>query len=164
MFNVMFSKQLPAWQTSLVLVGLTWGLSGITAPAKAIPSNSVHPLSSQLAQAQPVPPQQLQANAEAFVDALFAQKYDQAWQYLAPQTQAENPPAILQRKGEIFVKRTGDFRQRVSSRVDGAIVVIKVEFSKLTDDLIVIMEPDGKVLGVDFPAAPNDASAQPASK
>ncbi|AFY60825.1 hypothetical protein [Synechococcus sp. PCC 6312] len=164
MFNVMFSQQLPAWQASLGLASLAWGLSGIVFPVAATPIHSPNTESWQLAQAQPVPPQQLQANAEAFVDALFTQKYDQAWQYLAPQTQAENPPAILQRKREIFVKRTGDFRQRLSSRVDGAIIVIKVEFSKLTDDLIVIMEPDGKVLGVDFPAAPNDASAQPPSQ
>lgn len=160
MFYVVLSRRFLAWQVFLGVGSLAWG---VVLPANANPPNFVTPAAAQLAQAPTVPPQQLQANAEAFVDALFSQKYDQAWQYLAPDAQAENPPAVLEKKREIFVKRTGDFHHRVSSRADGLVIVVNVAFSKLTDDLIVIMEPGGKIMGVDFPAAPNDASAQPPS-
>jgi hypothetical protein len=142
----------------MVGIGLGTGLGLVLwqLPTRAIPVS--FPL---IVQAQVVPPQQLQANAEAFVDALFAQKYDLAWQYLAPKVQDENPPNILQRKHDAFLKRTGPFRQRVSARVSGEVVVVKIKFSKLTDDLILIMQPNGKIIGVDFPADDNDISAQP---
>lgn len=160
----MINRLSPVWPASLAVVGLIWGGSGIAQPVHAMPADLVSPASAPQTSTKPVSPQQLQANAEAFVDALFSQQYDQAWKYLAPQAQTENPPAILQRKQEIFIKRTGDFRQRLSSRIDGEIIVVNIEFSNLTDDLIVIMEPGGKIVGVDFPADPNDASAQSPSQ
>lgn len=164
MLNVVFSRQLLAGPVTLALTGLTWGLSGTGLLANANSAPLVNAPACQLSQAQAVSPQQLQTNAEAFVDALFAQKYDQAWQYLDPEIQDENPPNILQRKHDAFLKRTGPFRERISTRVSGEVVIVKVKFSNLTDDLILLTEPNGKIIGVDFPADENDISAQPPPK
>ncbi len=147
------------WQQ---LVGVTGVLMAVFTPGLVL----AHPQGGStfyLAEAEQNPPTpgQLQANAEAFVDALFAQKFDQAWTFLAPQTQSENPPRVLMHKSRAFLKETGDFKQRIGSRVEGEVVVVNIQFANLTDDLILIFNQDRKIVGIDFPASADDLSVQP---
>lgn len=94
---------------------------------------------------------QFQANAESFVDLLFAADYDQAWEYLGPVMQSENPPRVLMRKNRSFLKRVGDFQRRLDSTVNGNIVAVKLEFAKVTDSMILIFDENAKIIGIDFP-------------
>ncbi|MDG2991198.1 DUF3887 domain-containing protein [Candidatus Synechococcus calcipolaris G9] len=96
---------------------------------------------------------QFQANAESFVDYLFAANYDQAWEYLGPVTQSENPPRVLMRKNRAFLKRVGDFQRRLDSRVNGNVVAVSLEFAKVTDSMILIFDENAKIIGIDFPRA-----------
>lgn len=99
--------------------------------------------------------------AEQFVDALFGNNFDLAWSYLHPQLQQEFPPKRLQERKARFLKRVGAYKERLGSESNGNIVSVKVAFAKVTDTLIVIMDSNGKITGVDFPATPDDLSAQP---
>ncbi len=141
------------------LIGLV-GVLVSSSPLLALPQ-APSPVYLAESETAPITPGQLQANAEAFVDALFAQEFDQAWTYLAPQTQSENPPRVLMRKSRAFIKQTGEFQQRLSSRVAGEIVVVNIKFANVTDDLILIFDNQGKIFGIDFPASEDDLSAQP---
>lgn len=53
------------------------------------------------------------------------------------------------------------YKERLGSQINDNIVSIKVAFSNVTDTLIVMMDSNGKITGIDFPAAPDDLSAQP---
>lgn len=109
------------------------------------------PETSSEAAIDPALAEKLQANAEAFVDALFAADYDQAWKYLGPVTQSENPPRVLMRKNRSFLKRVGDFQRRLDSEVNGNVVAVKLEFAKVTDRMILIFDENAKIIGIDFP-------------
>lgn len=99
--------------------------------------------------------------AEQFIDALFGNNFDLAWSYLHPQLQKEFPPKRLKQSKERFLKRVGAYKERLGSKSNGNIVSVKVAFAKVTDTLIVIMDGNGKITGIDFPATPDDLSAQP---
>ncbi|WP_460193361.1 DUF3887 domain-containing protein [Thermosynechococcus sp. FA-CM-4201] len=99
--------------------------------------------------------------AEQFVDALFGNNFDLAWSYLHPQLQKEFPPKRLEQRKAMFLKRVGAYKERLGSESNGNIVSVKVAFAKVTDTLIVIMDSNGKITGIDFPATPDDLSAQP---
>ncbi|URR34594.1 DUF3887 domain-containing protein [Thermosynechococcus sp. HN-54] len=108
-----------------------------------------------------VNPQAQVQTAEQFVDALFGNNFDLAWSYLHPQLQQEFSPTKLEQRQASFLKRVGVYKKRLGSRINGNIVSIKVAFSNVTDTLIVIMDSNGKITGIDFPAMSDDLSAQP---
>ncbi|MFN4278637.1 hypothetical protein [Thermosynechococcus sp.] len=99
--------------------------------------------------------------AEQFLDALFGNLFDLVWSYLHPQLQKAFPPKRLQEGKARFLKWVGAYKERLGSESNGNIVSVKVAFAKVTDTLIVIMDSNGKITGVDFPATSDDLSAQP---
>ncbi|MDR7922475.1 MULTISPECIES: hypothetical protein [unclassified Thermosynechococcus] len=108
-----------------------------------------------------VNPQDQVHSAEQFLDALFGNHVDLALSYLHPQLQREFSPKKLKQRQANFLRRVGVYKERLGSQINDNIVSIKVAFSNVTDTLIVMMDSNGKITGIDFPAAPDDLSAQP---
>ena len=100
-----------------------------------------------------------------FVRALSTGNFITAESFLSPDFQKEIPPAALQAKWLQLQRQTGNFL-RVGRAVeaertpDARLVLVNVEFNRLTDNLFVILNANNQIVGVDFPEAP--ANPRPA--
>lgn len=94
-----------------------------------------------------------------FVRALSTGNFITAESFLSPDFQKEIPPAALQAKWLQLQRETGNFL-RVGRAVeaertpDARLVLVNVEFNRLTDNLFVILNANNQIVGVDFPEAP----------
>ncbi len=94
-----------------------------------------------------------------FVRALSTGNFITAESFLSPDFQKEIPPAALQAKWLQLQRETGSF-VRVGRAVeaertpDARLVLVNVEFNRLTDNLYVILNANNQIVGVDFPEAP----------
>jgi hypothetical protein len=98
--------------------------------------------------------------ARQFVEALAQGRYVSAASFLTEQLQSEIPPAALQVKWQNLQRITGDFiavRQvfRSENTPDQKLVIVKSQFSRITDNLFVILDGQNRIVGVDFPTEPN---------
>lgn len=100
--------------------------------------------------------QGIKDRAEAFVDALTAAHYEQAWTYLHPILQAEISPARIEQKWESLLRRTGPFERRLNTQTQRNLVIIKAKFGRTTDDLFLVFDNAGRIYSVDFPATEAD--------
>ncbi len=137
------------------LIAIIWGISlpflGAIALGEPLPPAPAEMGVSSLSKLQ---------TAEQFIDALFSNKFEQAWAYLNPLLQQEITPQQLRQRQQAFLKRVGAFQNRIDGQLDGNIASIKVAFSNVTDTLILIFDESGKITGVDFPANPESLSLQ----
>ncbi|MEB3321820.1 MAG: DUF3887 domain-containing protein [Synechococcaceae cyanobacterium] len=97
-----------------------------------------------------------------FIQALVEGRYVSAGGFLNPDLQEEIPPASLQRKWQKLERLTGDFvriRRIAPSEHTPAmkLVMVTTEFSRLTDNLYVILDSSNEIIGVDFPTEPAPA-------
>lgn len=97
--------------------------------------------------------------ARDFVQALVDGRFVSADSFLNPDLQAEIPPASLQSKWLNLQSRTGGFvrmREVLPSEQSGEmkLVMVTVEFTRLTDNLYVILDRNNAIVGVDFPTEP----------
>ncbi|NJL82693.1 MAG: DUF3887 domain-containing protein [Chloroflexaceae bacterium] len=96
--------------------------------------------------------------AANFVAALAANNFARARSYLHPKLKTELFPQQVERKWQELLARTGPLQRQLGitvrtgsdlNRVDLALVTL--EFEKITDDVIIIVDRDRKIVGVDFP-------------
>jgi hypothetical protein len=102
--------------------------------------------------------------AEQFVRALSTGNFITAHSFLSPSFQKEISPAALQSKWLGLQRETGSFVKvgravEAESTPDMRLVLVNVEFNRLTDSLYVILDANNQITGVDFPEDP--AQPQP---
>jgi Protein of unknown function (DUF3887) len=94
----------------------------------------------------------IQQKAENFVDALAQQKFDNATKNLHQTMKPEESTFDVELYWQDLLKQTGKFQKRVKSTVDGNLVLVTIQFDKVTEDLFIIFDDNGQIVGVDFPA------------
>ena len=104
--------------------------------------------------------------ARDFVQALIDGRFVAADSFLNPDLQSEIPPASLQRKWLNLQTRTGNVvrvREVLPSEQSGEmkLVMVTIEFTRLTDNLYVILDRSNAIVGVDFPTEPAAPKAVP---
>jgi len=98
--------------------------------------------------------------ARQFVEMISQGRYIGANSLLSPELQSEIPPALMQVKWQRLQRLTGDFVAikkvfRSENSADQKLVLVKTEFTRLTDTLFVILDRRNQIVGVDFPIEPN---------
>jgi hypothetical protein len=95
---------------------------------------------------------------DAFVQSLVNKDYGLARGFLHPFLKAEVFPSRVQGAWENLLKRTGPVRRIVGTQVrkgsdtDGVnLVLVTVQFEKLTDTLILVFDDQKQIVNVDFP-------------
>ena len=100
----------------------------------------------------------IQTNAEEFVDALSTGKYAIARGFLTPDLKEELLPEDLEQEWQEIVADAGAFKYRTNSKVvEGSrsdAVLINLEFAKEKRSFMIIFNPLGEIVGVDFPQSP----------
>jgi hypothetical protein len=103
-------------------------------------------------------PESIEEIAEKFVDDLGAQDFVKVRGYMHPYLKEAILPEQIQQKWEELQTVTGRFQRRLGSKVmkgsdiDNAdLVLVTIEFEKVTDELIVTFDRDKKIIGVNFP-------------
>jgi len=102
--------------------------------------------------------------AGQFVQALSTGNFITAQSFLSPQFQKEVTPASLQAKWLNLQRLTGNFVAvgrvvEAESTPDARLVLVNMRFTRLSDNLFVILNPENQVVGIDFP---QDAAPAPA--
>ncbi|MGK7874752.1 MAG: DUF3887 domain-containing protein [Xenococcaceae cyanobacterium] len=99
----------------------------------------------------------IEAIAEKLVDSLVAQDFINARANLHPFLKAELFPEQIQQQWQELLAVTGPFKKRVSSevrttsKVDGIdVVLVTLEFERITDELIVMFNDAKQIIGVNF--------------
>ena len=97
----------------------------------------------------------IEDNAEEFVDALSNGKYTTARGYLTPDLKKTLLPENIEQKWEEILETTGPFKRRSDSQVvkssTSNVVLVNVEFERENRSFMVIFNPLGEIVGVDFP-------------
>jgi hypothetical protein len=94
-----------------------------------------------------------------FVQAVSTGNFITAQSFLNPQVQKELTPAVLQTKWLELQRETGTFVQvgravEAESTPDTRLVLVNVQFNRLSDNLYVILNAENQITGVDFPEYP----------
>ena len=96
--------------------------------------------------------------ATEFVNALVAKDYAKARGYLHPLLKAEAFPEKVQQDWEDLLKVTGPYKRQVSYQVrkgsdmDGVdVVLVTLQFEKVTEDLFLIFDDEKQIVNIDFP-------------
>lgn len=99
-----------------------------------------------------------------FVQAVSTGNFITAQSFLSPQFQKEVTPASLQAKWLNLQRLTGNFVAvgrvvEAETTPDARLVLVNMRFTRLSDNLFVILNPENQVVGIDFP---QDAAPAPA--
>lgn len=96
--------------------------------------------------------------AEIFVNALATNDFTRARGYLHPYLKTEVFPQKIQQEWQGLIRQTGRVKRivgtevRPGSTVDKVdVVLVKVEFEKVTEPLLIIFDDNRRITGVDFP-------------
>ena len=93
--------------------------------------------------------------AEKFIDALSEGRFLDARKDFHPALKTELFPDEIQEKWDGLQLKTGTFRRRVSTNQRNSqsydIIDISLEFENLTESMLVFVNQDNQILGVDFP-------------
>jgi len=96
--------------------------------------------------------------AEAFVNNIVAKDYARARGYLSPALKTEFFAENIEKSWENLVERTGPFKkildiqhQPGGTTAAANVVIIKIEFEKVTDYLFIFFNQDKQIVNVDFP-------------
>ena len=97
--------------------------------------------------------------AEQFVRALSTGNFITAHSFLSPQFQKDITPQALQSKWLNLQRRTGLFQQvgrvvEAESSPESRLVLVNIQFNRLSDNLFVILDANNQVTGIDFPSEP----------
>ncbi|MGB3238642.1 MAG: DUF3887 domain-containing protein [Geitlerinemataceae cyanobacterium] len=93
----------------------------------------------------------IQATAEQFVDSLAVDDIESAHNLLNPLVQKDWSEDMMQQSWQDLLAVTGEFQERLGSQVEGQVVLVTVEFESVTNDVIVIFDESGQIIGFDFP-------------
>lgn len=99
------------------------------------------------------------AVALQFVQAVSTGNFITAQSFLSPTVQKELTPAILQSKWFELQRETGNFVKvgravEAESTAEMRLVLVNVQFTRLSDNLYVILNGENQITGVDFPETP----------
>jgi hypothetical protein len=93
-----------------------------------------------------------------FVNALVTGDYAKARGYLHPLLKTEEFPQKVQQQWEEMLKTTGSFKRQVGYNVrkgsgnDGVdVVLVTLQFEKITEDLFLVFDDNKQIVNVDFP-------------
>jgi hypothetical protein len=96
--------------------------------------------------------------AQDFVTALGKQDYATARSYLHPYLKGEVFPQKVQQKWEALLKKTGAYQKLLNVTLSkGAstdatdLVLAKIQFAKVTENVFILFDRDKQIVGVDFP-------------
>jgi hypothetical protein len=101
-----------------------------------------------------------------FVRAVSTGNFITAQSFLAPDFQAEITPAALQSKWLELQRLTGNFKSlgraiEAESTPDARLVLVNVNFNRLSDNLFLVFNSDNQIIGIDFPeVSPGGASVR----
>jgi hypothetical protein len=104
---------------------------------------------------------------ERFMMALTKGQFVSASSYLSPRLQEEVTQPVLQKKWLNLQLRVGNFVKvrklwRAEKNSLMKLVIVTIEFNRLTDNLFVTLDTSNRIVGLDFPVDPIvPASAQP---
>lgn len=100
----------------------------------------------------------IQTDAEDFVDALSNKKYGVARGYLTPELKKTLLPETIEQQWQDIIATTGPLKRRSNAeRVDSSgsyIVLVDLEFERENRSFMIIFNPLGQIIGVDFPQSP----------
>ena len=99
----------------------------------------------------------------AFMGALTKGQFITASSFLSQSLQEDISQAALQKKWQNLQRITGDFVQvkkvwKAESTALMKLVIVKTEFTRLTDNLFVSLNERNQIIGVDFPTDPAPAA------
>jgi len=94
--------------------------------------------------------------AEQFVQAVSSGNFITAQSFLSPDVQAEITPQALQEKWLGLQRVTGAFVKvgrvvEAERSADGHLVLVNVQFNRLSDNLFIVLNNDNQITGIDFP-------------
>ncbi len=106
--------------------------------------------------------------ARKFVQAIVEGRYVSASGFLNPDLQLEIPASSWQRKWQKLQTLTGNYVRtlrvnRSESTSSTKLVMVTVEFTRLTENLYVILDSANEIIGVDFPTDPAGGTIPPTS-
>lgn len=103
--------------------------------------------------------QTIEQIAEKSVLAMAQGDLVTARDYFRPALKAEISPQQLQQKWQQLQNQAGAFQQikqskllRASSAGDPDLVMVTIQFAKITDDLIIVFDQNKEIVSVDFPS------------
>jgi len=101
-----------------------------------------------------------------FVQAISTGHFISAHSFLNPSFQKEISPASLQAKWLGLQRETGSFVKvgravEAESTPDMRLVLVNVQFNRLSDNLYVILDSTNEIIGVDFPEYPAGPAPAP---
>jgi hypothetical protein len=94
-----------------------------------------------------------------FVQAVSTGNFITAQSFLSPGVQQELTPPVLQSKWLGLQRETGNFVKvgravEAEATPDTRLVLVNVQFNRLTDNIYVILNSENQITGVDFPENP----------
>jgi len=94
-----------------------------------------------------------------FVQAVSTGNFITAQSFLAPSVQEELTPAVLQARWLGLQRLTGSFVKvgravEAESTPDTRLILVNVQFNRLSDNLYVILNGENQITGIDFPENP----------
>ena len=102
--------------------------------------------------------QSIEKIAEAFVNDVVTKDYARARSHLSPALKTEFFAENIEKSWANLVKRTGPFQKilEVQNQPGGTtaaanVVIIKIQFEKVTDHLFIFFNQDKQIVNVDFP-------------
>ena len=101
----------------------------------------------------------IKAKAENIIDSFFAQKFQEVIDAVHPDLRPDLSEQRVQRVWVTTNAENGSFQRRTKSKViktpGSNLVVITIEFDKVTENWIVIFNQNQEIIGVDFPTSQN---------
>jgi len=136
----------PVLLHSVLLATLFAGLPILNNQAFATPAGT-----AAIAQStSPAPANQRQKLAEQFLDLVFTQQYEKATNYISPGIKSDFPASVIQQKAAAFQKLNGVFVKRLTSEVDGDVVVVNILFKKISKAVILTFDENLKIINADY--------------
>ncbi|MEB3309015.1 MAG: DUF3887 domain-containing protein [Snowella sp.] len=96
--------------------------------------------------------------ATRFVNSLVIKDYGRARGDLSPLLKAEFFPDRVQRRWETLLSRTGPFQRivKITNKPSTTanvpdVVIVKIQFENLTDDLFIFFNKEKQIVNIDFP-------------
>ena len=94
-----------------------------------------------------------------FVQAVSTGNFITAQSFLAPSVQEELTPAVIQARWLGLQRLTGSFVKvgravEAESTPDTRLILVNVQFNRLSDNLYVILNGENQITGIDFPENP----------
>lgn len=101
-----------------------------------------------------------------FMDYVFMGHYISARSFLSPELQEDLTPAEIQTRWQNLQRRTGNAVKvkRIVLAETGSnqkLVLVNTEFTRLTDNIFVVLDDNNQIVNLDFPLEPASPAPVP---